>query len=88
MRYVLKNLILLIKLNMASSRIQSPSNVKTDCSPFLMCMTPVADIVKYSGSISSRVTTIKSYGLNNTLVGALQHKCNHAYTEQNILFVF
>ncbi len=71
MRYVLKYLILLMRLNMASSFIQSPSEVKVDCSPFLMCITPVAEMVKYSGSASSRVVTSKSYGLNRTPAGAL-----------------
>lgn len=70
-RYVLKYLILLMRLNMASSFIQSPSEVKVDCSPFLMCITPVAEMVKYSCSASSRVVTSKSYGLNRTPAGAL-----------------
>ena len=86
-KYVLKYLILLIKLNMASSFIQSPRDVKLDCSPFLMCITPVAEIVKYSGSTSSRVVTSRSYGLNRTPTGALHHQswnqestgvCSHA----------
>lgn len=56
---------------MASSFIQSPSDVKLDCSPFLMCITPVAEMVKYSGPTSSRVVTSRSYGRNNTPAGAL-----------------